>query len=366
MDFDFDLREWAEWSSIRPGVLSAYLELGARPNKKLLARQGKALRELYRDQRPVRENLLAALKATREFIDDEENLTAPGLAVFADPSRDLFKTYLLPRAVGDLVVLDTSPYIRPLVRLEDNFEPFGLVLLDNARAQLYLVDLGRITDSEAIKTNVISHQKNGGWSQARYSRRRKNKIADFMREVARELDALLRKEQVNRIILAGPAESKRLLSEALPQRWQRKVVGFIDLSMDTDENTLLKKVFPLFHQAEADEEGKMLEELRDRLASDGLATAGLDTVSQAVAEGRAERVLVASGYKPAGWKCERCEVMDEGAEAECVLCGERVYPVDLVEEIVEYAQKTAAEVVFVDAKNPLIEAMDGIGAYLRY
>lgn len=361
---DFDLREWAELSSTRPTMLTVYLDTRHGPDLKFLIRRGREIRGLYDGD--LRRNFLAAMKKTRQFLDDEENVSGRGIAIMVDPSQDLFRHYVLPRSVGNLVTLDTSAYIRPLARLEDDWEPFGLCLLDNSHAQLYLVDLSRVTDMKSLKTDVLGSQKNGGWSQARYSRRRKNQIDDFLRQVASELSSLLRKERVNRIVLAGSAEAKRQLVDFLPRDMQRKVIGFLDVSADTDENTLLKKTFPIFFEAEKLEEGRLIQNLRDCLASGGLAVAGLDDTALAVARGRAERILVQSDLKPAGWKCERCDVMEEGEEKECVLCGETVYPVDVVEEIVEYAAKTSAEVVFVEEKNQLLEAMGNIGAFLRY
>jgi len=364
--FKFDLREWAEFSSIRPTVFTVYLDTQRGLDIKFLIRKGREIRNLYRDDREIRENFLQALRQTREFFEDERNLSDQGMVIIADPLHELFKAYDLPRPAGNLAVLDTSPYIRPLVQLEEDWEPFGLVLMDNSQAHLYLVNLSQVTDKKSLKTDVLGHQKKGGWSQARYSRRRKNKIEDFLRQVAAELSPLLRKERVNRIIMAGSAEAKRQLADSLPREWQSKVVGFIDLSVDTDENTLLRKAFPVFFEAEKEEEAGMILALRDRIASRGLAVAGLEKTSQAVIEGRAERIIVKAEWKPEGWKCERCDVIEPGLESECILCGERVYPVDLVEEIVEYAQKTSAEVFFVREPNPVLDAMGNIGAFLRY
>ncbi len=366
MDFTFDLREWAEFNSLKPTVLTVYMDTRQGPDMKFLARRGREIRDLYGDDREVRENFLEALRQAREFLGEDENIKSPGVAIIVDPSNGIFTTYDLPRPVDDQLVLDTSPYIRPLARLKEDWEPFGLVLMDNSQAHLYIVNLSKITDRKSLKTDILARQKNGGWSQARYSRRRKNRIDDFMRDVARELVPLLRRERVNRIILAGSSDSKRRLMEFLPQRWRGKVVGMPDLSVDTDENTLLKKVFPVFFEAEKREEGRMILDLRDRMACCGLAVAGLEKTAQAVIEGRAERVIVKSGWKPEGWKCERCDVMEQGKERECVLCGERVYPVDMVEEIIEYAHRTSADVIFVRAKDQILEAMGNIGAFLRY
>ena len=136
--------------------------------------------------------------------------------------------------------------------------------------------------------------------------------------------------------------------------------------MDTDEKTLFEKSFPVFFAAEKIEENKMVLDLRDRIASQGLAVAGVEGVAQAVVAGRADKILVTSDLKPKGWKCERCDVMEEGEADTCILCDEEVFPVDLVEEIVEYAQKTDAEVIFLREGHPILDGMGGIGAFLRF
>jgi peptide chain release factor subunit 1 len=322
---------------------------------------------LYEEDRELRDNFRKALREARAYLEDDKNdLSNQGVAIIADPSQNLFHTYDMPRPVGNEIVLDTSPYIRPLAQLKDDWEPFALAMLDNGRAHCYLVYLSQIKDETSVKGEVLSHQKNGGWSQARYSRRRANKQRGFFKEVARELGALLRKEKVNRIILAGSAEAKHKLVDHLPQDLQRKVVGFVDVTMDKSANEVLRKSFPVFFAAEAREEKAMIGELRDRLAAGGLAVAGIEETAVAVSSGRAERVLVTDGHKPEGWKCERCDVMEEGEAGECILCGEKVYPVDLVEEIVEYAQKTAAEVIFVSRDSPVLVELGSIGATLRF
>ena len=365
MDFSFDLRKWSEFNSTTPTVLTVYLDTHHKADLKFLHRKGKEIESLYHDDREIRENFLKALRQVRKYCK-EEDLPHQGMCFFVDPSQKLFHTYELPRDVGDLVILDTSPYIRPLAQLKEDWEPFGLVMMDHGQAHLYLIYLSHVQDEKELKTQLLAHQKNGGWSQGRYSRRRKNRIADFLREVSKDLSGLLRKERVNRIILAGSAEAKKQLVEYLPQDLQRKVVGFLDLTMDTDEKTLFEKSFPIFFAAEKIEENKMVLDLRDQIASQGLGVAGVEAVAQAVVAGRVEKVLVHADLKPKGWKCERCDVMEEGEAETCILCDERVFPVDLVEEIVEYAQKTDAEVIFFREGHPILEGMGGIGAFLRF
>jgi len=79
----------------------------------------------------------------------------------------LFITYKLGIPVEDQMVVDTSPYIRQLARMIGDYETFGLVVLDNHRARIYVVSSGRIEDITQIARDIMKKHKKGGMSQAR-------------------------------------------------------------------------------------------------------------------------------------------------------------------------------------------------------
>ena len=365
MDFSFDLRRWAEYTSSRPTVLSLFLDARGGVSLSSLHRQVREIENLYRQDRELRENFLFAIRQVRSSLKDSVP-HCRALCFFVDPSSGLFQRYALPIPVENRLVLDTSPYIMPLARLQEDWEPFALVLMDHRVAHLYLVYLARISQERELKTEFLAHQKNGGWSQGRYSRRRRNQIEGFLREVSRDLSSLLREEPVNRIILAGSAEAKRELVSFLPKDIEEKVVGLLDSEMNVNEKSLLEQALPLFFAAEEREERALLEEIRDMIAASGLAVAGMDRVVESVVAARADTVVIEKGLSVDAWKCESCEVMEAGEAEHCLLCNERVYPVDLVEEVVEYAQKTGAEIFFIDPSMNLLKDLGGIAAKLRY
>ena len=92
MDFKFDLKEWAGFSSLKPTVLTVCMDTRREPDMKFLVRRGREIRDLFGDDREVRENFLKALKQVREFLEDDDNLKAPGVAIIADPSNNIFST----------------------------------------------------------------------------------------------------------------------------------------------------------------------------------------------------------------------------------------------------------------------------------
>ncbi|MCX9081202.1 MAG: hypothetical protein OIN83_03305 [Candidatus Methanoperedens sp.] len=61
--------------------------------------------------------------------------------------------------VEELMVMNTSPYIRPIVKLIEDYETLGLVILDNHRARIYVVSSGRIEDINKIAKDIMNKHK---------------------------------------------------------------------------------------------------------------------------------------------------------------------------------------------------------------
>jgi hypothetical protein len=56
--------------------------------------------------------------------------------------------------VKDLMVVNTSPYIRPIVTLIEDYETLGLIIMDNHRARIYVVSSGRIEDKNKVARDI--------------------------------------------------------------------------------------------------------------------------------------------------------------------------------------------------------------------
>jgi len=70
---------------------------------------------------------------------------------------------------------------------------------------------------------------------------------------------------------------------------------------------------------------------------------------------------VSKGYKQEGWKCEKCQVVDSDMIDKCPNCSGNVTQVDVIEESIEFAQRTGTKIEFVD-NNPILQELGGVGA----
>jgi uncharacterized OB-fold protein len=63
-----------------------------------------------------------------------------------------------------------------------------------------------------------------------------------------------------------------------------------------------------------------------------------------------------SGYKIRGWICEKCQTVDSGVKDKCPYCGSRTSEVDVIEELIEFAERTDTKVEFVE-DNPILASV---------
>ncbi|RLF61611.1 MAG: hypothetical protein DRN16_03425, partial [Thermoplasmata archaeon] len=96
-----------------------------------------ACKLVLKNDKVLLENLEKSMEDVYRFLKDRE-IEQKGAVVFASSLNGFFKGYRVYPGVENLFVVDTSPYIRPVVELLDDYETFGLVVLDNHRARIYV------------------------------------------------------------------------------------------------------------------------------------------------------------------------------------------------------------------------------------
>ena len=261
--------------------------------------------------------------------------------------------------IDNLLIVDSSPYLRPLARILDEWESYTLVLINSNSAKIFSISMGAVDDTKKISKDIMNKHKKGGFSQARFNRLRKGAIKAFFKEVTE----ILEKRTDEQIVIAGPGTSKNKFIDELPQHIKEKIVDTIDISID-DENELIKRSLQLVSDKETEKSNVSVKQLKSEILKDGLGVYGINETLQAVKNGQVELLLIEKDYKPKGWICEHCQYVGEGTKNICPFCGKKVSEVDILEEILEFAERTDAEIEFTD--NEEISDLGHIGGILRY
>ena len=323
-------------------------------DEKFLERRENACTKLLTGEE--QKNFTETMVEIKEFVKKH---SGDNLAIFASRKHNFFTSVSLPMEVHESLVVDSSPYIRPLARIQDEWESFTLVLLNSNYAKIFSVSLGSLEQQKSLSKDIMNRHKKGGCSQARFQRLRKGAIHAFFSEVEEALEKIADK----RIVLAGPGQAKLQFRDMLPKHLAERIVDFIDIDID-DEKELFKESIHLISEKEEQKSHEAVRQLKEEILKDGLAAYGVEDTLQAVKNGQVELLLIEKDCKIKGWICEHCQVVKEGSVTKCPHCGKPISEIDVLEEILEFAERTDADIEFTDDEE--IVNLGHIGAILRY
>ncbi len=306
--------------------------------------------------RDEKDNFKKTMEKVNEFLNQtQEN----DIAVFASDKHDLFKITSLPITINNALVVDSSPYIRPLARIVDEWESFSLVLLNSNQAKIFSIELGRAEQQKKLSSDIMNKHKKGGWSQARFQRIRKGAIHDFLTEVSDYLE----KMDEDQIVIAGPGTAKMQFKDILPKHTKEKIVDIIDVDMN-NEHEIIKQSLNIISDKEELKSQNAVEQLKQEILKNGLAVYGFEDTLKAAQIGQIDVLIVEKDFHLKGCLCEHCQILKSGPIKDCPVCGNSTTEADVIEEIIEYAERTDATIEFTSDKE--ISNLGHIGGLLRY
>jgi peptide chain release factor subunit 1 len=308
----------------------------------------------------LKDKLLKNFIKTMDEIDNVlKKQIFDSVVIFASNKNRYLRFMSIPVEVDNLLIVDSSPYLRPLLLILDEWESFTILLINTNLAKIYNVILGQIDKSKKLSVNIMNKHRKGGCSQARFNRIRTGAIKKFINDVIQEIY----KHSSDRMILAGPGTTKNQLFDMLPKKLKENVIEILDVDIDDDKN-LLNKSINLISDNEKIESKKALEYLKSEILRDGLAVYGINDTLNAVKNGMIELLLVEKNFKLPGWICENCQMVDIGISEFCPHCHGETSKVDVIEEIIEFAKRTDTKIEFIEQDE--LKILGHIGGILRY
>ena len=361
----YDLRELAELTAPERAFLTVCLSRPGAVEK--LEKRFERVRRLLKGggaEKDEREHFGENVRMVQDYLA-RHPFESGSLCLFACWALDFFKAVPLAKEIDDLVWIDSSPYIRPLAEFEEEYESAAVVVADNKKARIFLVSMAVPGSEASVAGDIKNHVRKGGWSQQRYERRRDKELLHYARDIAEAVKRLHEESPFRRILLVGGKEILHIVHENLPQVLQ-DMVAEKAVDLGKGEGAVNEELLDLFMEQERQSERDLWERIRAEALRDGLGVVGLDEVLAATKAGQAEAVIVDRGFRPEGRRCRDCGDLTPSQATACPACGSTsLYPVDVVNEIVELLEQSGAAVDFADPIDTLTQA-GRIGALLRY
>jgi len=358
-----DLKKLSLLTAPDRAFLSLYLKSPA--SLSFMKKRTKELEAILEDNKDELLYFRENIKAVENYLR-ENPFERGSLCIFSCWVLDYMEVYPLTVTVPDLFMVDSSPYIRPIAELQDEYENFAVVAADNTMAKIFLITSAKVTAEEDIEGHIKNHVKKGGWSQQRYERRRDKELLEYSKEIIEHLLELEKRESFRRILLVGGKEIIIELKNRFPERLNKKLAGEKNLDLKKDKRIINREIFELFFVEERKSEKALWERIKGEFMTGGLGAIGYIWVLDEAKEGNIEKLIVNKHAKIEGMRCRNCDYLSGQILNFCLGCESKsVFKVDLINEIVEICAKINAEVDFVE-DIPVLSKIGDMAALLRY
>ena len=371
-DLQTALYELTAHPSTDQPFLSVYLDWvpdgnGQRPSVMILERELDQIAARLAGDSPHRKSFEADRQRIMDYANSEAPKEARGLALFACDAEGVWHALPLRAPVETRVVLDGYPHTFDLARLIDNYKTYAVVLAEGQESHIFVIALDGVEQVGATEaTEKIKRFDQGGQAQMLFQRRTNNLIKAHSKDIAEQLDKVIKRYDVQYVVIAANDSIKGAIMDTLPEQIKSKLVDYIHLDPASSIKTIVETVEPMIREAEHEREAGDLAKLEKQMtAKGGLGALGLADTALALSKGQVGTLLMLRSFSGEGGECPSCGMLRAGQRNKCPYDGAELRPVDLREAFTARTVQQSARVQIVDASDYLA-THDGVGALLRY
>ncbi|CAN5678176.1 hypothetical protein BH23GEM5_BH23GEM5_12920 [soil metagenome] len=310
----------------------------------------------------------AVLDRVEKWLEDGFEEENRGVVVYAEVGGDYFEALQFPVPIPNRMVVSDKPVIGPLAQVIESYHHHGVVLMDREHARILSVYLGTLLDEFVIRSEPVDTPHDvqaGGYSQSRYQRRKREEMKHFFREFVKEIEEFDRRYSPHDLVILGTDENVARFREHLPETLLDKLVYTGPMAVDEPTTEILARLEPHLQAERERETREIVHQVRDRVANDYMATAGVQGTLSALQEGKVDTLVLSRDQQRDGTRCGQCGFVFARHLRACPYCGsEALAPVDAVEEMVRMAEGQGVTIEFVEPGT--LDDLRGVGALLRF
>jgi len=315
--------------------------------------------------RNARLSLRADLERIEEHVAEERNWRPGTLALFSCSRQGVFEEFALPRAVRDRVVVDSTPWVRALVAVLDEYPRLCVVFLERGKAtlwELYQDEMHEL-DTRRGHTRYARHVPAPNEERVRHKAQELSKR--HFREVVETLDTIFRTDGFDLLAIGGHRPEIPHFLEQLPKHLGNRVAGTFTVDDHPSEAAhIRRRALQVLAAHAQQEQRRKVTEVVETVAQGGRAALGLPDCLWAGALAAIDTLLIEEGAVASGVVCDQCGWMAvEGTT--CPQCGRQLREVpDILDELTQAAIDEGGCITHVTVPTELSKHL--VGALLRF
>ncbi|MBZ0157774.1 MAG: hypothetical protein K8I29_16380 [Alphaproteobacteria bacterium] len=306
------------------------------------------------------------------YVNASKGLFKKGLALLSSSPNNFWKVYHLGVPVRNEMVVNSTPYVKPLLEVLDNYEGYAVLLVEKKEARIFVIHLGEIVEYGEVKSpEVPGRHRQVGWyglGESRFENHINYHVKFHLKDVVEKLDYFLGREHIGRLILGGSDEAVSAIHSLFHKTVLDKVIDTVKLEMFATPDEVLRTTMQVISDYERKQEEETVEALITQSLKGKGAVIGLPDVISALQEQRVMKLVVLRDYKATGYTCGTCGFLSAEKVEPCPTCDgdEKAKPIEHIVDLAgELAVQQGAVVEVVSDSKRLAEA-GGIGAFLRF
>src|SRR5215218_5854245 len=369
----------AEFEPVELPVLSLYLnaqanEHGRQDFERFLRKEFSERARAFKAHSPERESFERDVERINAYLRDELRPETNGVAIFACAGAGEFfePVQTIAPIENHRLYIYNQPHLYPLARLMDQYPRYAVLVADTNRARLFVIGRGKALSTDEIQNVKTRGAKVGGWSQMRYQRHLEQYHLQHAKEVAEQLEQVVREDNIQHIILAGDEVIIPLLREQFPKAVAERVVDVLSLDINAPEHEVLAESLAAMREHDLVSDVEKVEQLLNEYRAGGLAVVGSTDTLEALAMGQVEELIIAAQQQSVEGDREDVAILSDAEVVEPVVGGQdgaiaNIEPdsVIVAADLVARARQTSARITFIEDVS-LLEEVGGCGAFLRY
>jgi peptide chain release factor subunit 1 len=315
--------------------------------------------------RNARLSVRADIERIEEFVAEQRNWRPGTLALFCCSARDIFEEIELPRAVRDRIVLDSTPWVRSLLAVLDEYQRMCVVFIERGEMtlwELYQDELREVV-SRGGRTlrarHVPAPNEERAWHKAEELTKR------HLRDTIETIDRLFRTDGFDVLAIGGQEHERAQFIDQLPRHLRERIVGTFTLDKHPTETAHIReRAMEILEEHVHERQRRQVDEVLETVAAGGRAALGLTDCLWAGALAAIDVLLVEDDVVIPGVLCDYCGWMSEEG-TECARCGRTVRQVaDILDELAETVINEGGSVTHVKVPTDLSKHL--VGALLRF
>jgi peptide chain release factor subunit 1 len=271
--------------------------------------------------------------------------------------------------VRDRVVLDATPYLRPLLAALEEYHRYVVAVVDREKAWIYEFSMGRLEEKAKAHGRALREPNYAGgwqgWKEDKTHHKAELLARRHYRQAAARIEEVMRRRGAEILIVGGHAETVAEFLPFLPHQLQPTVAGTFVVDPSTmSPGQLRERADEVADAYERREEQQLVAETLEKVAAGGFAAAGLEWCLMAVDEKGIQLLLIEDDEQVPGRVSDRCGWLGLDGD-ECPVCGEPTRKTaDVIDEMATAVVDSGGRVEHVYADTELRSHV--VAARLRF